>query len=140
MIRDATLSDYPELHRIRMAVKENILSDPDRITRSDYETYLTHKGRGWLYTINSKIVGFVIIDLEDFNVWALFVDPLFEKKGIGRQLHDFMLEWYFKQYETTLWLGTAPGTRAESFYRKAGWLDQGLQDNGEIRFEMPREH
>ncbi len=137
MIRIATINDIPELHRIRVAVKENALSDPARITREDYETFLVRKGRGWVFIDHSITAGFVIIDLEDHNIWALFVDPAFEKKGIGRQLHDTMLDWYFSHHQTNLWLGTAPGTRAENFYRKAGWIDRGLQTNGEIRFEMP---
>jgi hypothetical protein len=33
-------------------------------------------------------------------------------------------------------LGTAPGTRAEEFYRKAGWKETGTHGNGEIKFEM----
>jgi tetratricopeptide (TPR) repeat protein len=60
----------------------------------------------------------------------------FEKKGIGRQLHDSMLEWYFTQTSTTVWLSTSPGTRAEQFYRKAGWTETGLYGKGELKFEM----
>jgi hypothetical protein len=47
-----------------------------------------------------------------------------------------MLDWYFDQYPGPLWLGTAPGTRAEGFYRKYGWNEAGKRPNGEIRFEM----
>ena len=137
MIRVATMNDYPQLHRIRIAVKENRLSDPSRITRQDYESFLSQKGRGWVHTIHSIITGFVIIDLEDHNIWALFVDPVYEGRGIGRQLHDTMLNWYFGEYQATLWLSTSPGTKAEAFYRRAGWVNKGLQTSGEVRFEMP---
>jgi len=34
-----------------------------------------------------------------------------------------------------VWLGTAPGTRAETFYAKQGWLPQGIK-NKEMIFEM----
>ena len=37
--------------------------------------------------------------------------------------------------EARLWLSTDPGTRAQRFYARAGWLSRGLQDNGELRFE-----
>lgn len=140
MIGIATINDYSQLHRIRMAVRENQLSDPFRITQLDYESFLTLKGRGWVHTIHSIITGFVIIDLEKFNVWALFVDPVYEGRGIGRQLHDEMLNWYFREYRPTLWLSTSPGTRAEEFYRRSGWLDKGREPGGEIRFEMPAEN
>ncbi|HNP53870.1 MAG TPA: GNAT family N-acetyltransferase, partial [Ferruginibacter sp.] len=72
----------------------------------------------------------------DHNVWALFVDPDFEKQGIGRSLHDVMLDWYFNQTDVNLWLGTAPGTRAETFYRMTGWVETGTHGKGEVKFEM----
>ena len=47
-----------------------------------------------------------------------------------------MLAWYFSQTKETVWLGTAPCTRAEKFYRKAGWKEVGKHGKGEIKFEM----
>lgn len=35
-----------------------------------------------------------------------------------------------------VWLGTLPKTRAETFYRKAGWKKIGTPGNREIKFEM----
>ena len=64
------------------------------------------------------------------------VDPAHEKQGIGRTLHDTMLDWYFWQTKTTVWLGTAYNTRAEGFYRKAGWKEVGTHGPKEIKFEM----
>ena len=74
--------------------------------------------------------------LKDKNIWALFLRPEFEKQGIGRQLHDRMLNWYFDQTSKNVWLGTSPNTRAELFYRKAGWKEIGTHGDGEIKFEM----
>ncbi|MCY1540767.1 hypothetical protein D9M68_764260 [compost metagenome] len=50
-----------------------------------------------------------------------------------------MLDWYFTQSTKTIWLGTAPGTRAATFYKKAGWTEVGIHGNGEIKFEMTAE-
>jgi GNAT superfamily N-acetyltransferase len=66
----------------------------------------------------------------------LFLRPEFEKRGIGKQLHDIMLDWYFEKTRTNVWLGTSPGTRAEKFYRRAGWTEIGIHGKGEIKFEM----
>jgi len=33
-------------------------------------------------------------------------------------------------------VGSSPNTRAETFYRKAGWKEIGKRPNGEIHFEM----
>src|SRR5437762_1534788 len=56
--------------------------------------------------------------------------------GIGRKLHNDMLDWYFEQTNSAIWLGTAPNTRAEKFYRKAGWEETGIHGKGEIKFGM----
>ncbi len=137
--RKATIEDISQLHRVRASVRENCLSNPDLIKSKDYEQYLTHSGKGWVCEINEIIIGFAIVDVHAYNVWALFIQPGFEKKGIGRRLHDDMLDWYFTQTKETIWLTTNPKTRAEVFYRKAGWEDKGVETNGEIRFEYRSE-
>jgi len=119
-----------------MSVKENALSNPNLVKPEDYEEYLTVRGKGWLCEAEHQIIGFAIVDILDHNVWALFLHPLHEQKGIGRKLHDAMMNWYFNQTSETIWLSTSPGTRAEAFYHKAGWLQTGFQSNGEVRFEM----
>jgi len=134
--RDATINDIPQIQIVRNSVKENILSDPSIVTDKDCEEYLTLRGKGWVCEVGHTIVGFAIIDLKEKNIWALFVFPEYEGKGIGKKLHNTMLDWYFNQYESTLWLGTAPGTRAEKFYRKSGWKQIGLHGKGEIKFEL----
>lgn len=138
IFREATTNDISQMHVIRIAVKENILPDPSLITPTDYENFLTARGKGWVCEIDNTIVGFAIIDLKEKNIWALFVSPAHERKGIGKQLQKIMLDWYFDNYDETIWLGTSPGTRAESFYRSSGWKGVGRRKNGEIKFEMER--
>ncbi len=136
IFREATINDIPQLNSIRIVVKENILPNPSLITPNDYENFLTVRGKGWICEVDNTIVGFAIIDLKEHNIWALFVNPDHERKGIGKQLQKIMLNWYFEQYDETLWLGTSPGTRAEIFYRISGWKEVGRRKNGEIKFEM----
>jgi GNAT superfamily N-acetyltransferase len=136
MIREATIDDIRQIQIVRNSVTENILSDPNLVTDNDYKEFLTVRGRGWIFEINDEIVGFSIVDLRKNNIWALFLKPEFEKRGIGKQLHDIMLGWYFKQTTNRVWLGTSPNTRAETFYRKAGWTEIGTHGKSEIKFEM----
>ena len=136
IFREATTEDIEELMGIRISVKENALSDPSLITANDYKEYLIHRGKGWVCENNGVVVAFAIVDMIDNNVWALFVQPGFEKKGLGKELHKIMLDWYFSKTGNSIWLSTSVDTRAENFYRKAGWKQNGLQPNGEIRFEM----
>jgi GNAT superfamily N-acetyltransferase len=135
-IREATIEDIKQIQIVRNAVKENMLSNPNLVTDDDCKEFITERGKGWVCEIDDTIVGFSIADLQDNNIWALFVDPAFEKKGIGKQLHDVMIDWYFTQTTETVWLGTAPNTRAETFYRKAGWKEVGMHGKNEIKFEM----
>ena len=134
--REATLQDIPQIQIVRHAVKENVLSDPGLVTDEDCANYLVNRGKGWVCVLDGKIIGFAIADLRDDNIWALFVDPHFERQGIGRRLHELMLDWYFSQGKTRVWLGTSPNTRAVSFYKKAGWLEAGKHGRNEIKFEM----
>ncbi len=136
MIRQASISDIPIIQIIRRSVKENVLSDPGVVTDEDCRQYLTNYGTGWVFEIQGQVVGFAIIDVVKKNIWALFVLPDFEKRGFGKQLHEHMLKWYFNQYKDALWLSTAQGTRAEQFYKKAGWEADGFNKTGEIIFRL----
>ncbi len=138
--REARLADIPQIQIVRHSVKENTLSDPALVTDQDCVTYLTVRGKGWVCEIDSRIVGFSIADLQDNNIWALFVHPEFEGRGIGRRLHDMMLDWYFSQTKEKVWLGTESSTRAAQFYRKSGWTEAGTHGKGETRFEMTYEN
>ena len=136
MFREAVVNDIEQIQIVRNAVKENVLSNPALVPDKDVEDYITRRGKGWVCVIDNVVVGFSIADLVDHNIWALFVDPTCEAKGIGKELHKLMLDWYFSQTDETVWLSTGPGTRAETFYRKQGWIETGVYGKGEIKFEM----
>src|SRR5271154_1773924 len=106
IFREAKITDITQMHAVRIAVAENVLPNPDFISAADYEEFLLRRGRGWICEIDNIVVGFAIVDLRDANVWALFVHPEFDGRGIGKRLHDEMLEWYFSQTDRSIWLGT----------------------------------
>lgn len=134
--REATKNDIPQIQIVRNSVKENQLSNPALVTDKDCEEFIMVRGKGWVCETDNIIVAFSIADLQENNIWALFVHPDYEGKGIGRKLHDLMLDWYFDQTQKTVWLGTAPGTRAEEFYKRKGWKVVGTHGKGETKFEM----
>lgn len=134
--REAKPEDLIQILNVRNSVNENRLTNPDSVTLEDCLEYITTRGKGWVCEINNDIIGFSIVDMKKHNIWALFLRPEFEKKGIGKKLHDTMLDWYFKQTKTHVWLGTSPNTRAELFYRTAGWIEVGKNGDDEIKFEM----
>ena len=139
IFREAKTGDIKQIQIVRNSVRENTLSNPNLVTDEDCKQFITERGRGWVCEVDNTIVGFTIADLKENNIWALFLDPAFERKGIGRQLHKLMLDWYFSQTKTTVWLGTGFNTRAVDFYRKAGWVEVGLHGSDEIKFEMSYE-
>lgn len=136
--REAKIEDIKQMQMVRNSVKENQLSDPNLIKDADYEKFIIEKGKAWVCEIKNQIVGFAVVDTVENNVWALFVAPRYADQGIGKQLHNMMLNWYFQKTKTPLWLGTAPHTRAEKFYRLAEWKEIGTQGK-EIKFEMTYE-
>lgn len=140
IFREATIDDIKQIQIVRNEVKENTLSNPNLVTDDDCKEFLFVRGKGWVCEIEQLIVGFAIADLKGNNIWALFLKPEFEKKGIGKQLHHIMLDWYFQQTKKTVWLGTSPKTRAEYFYKKAGWTAVGTNGANEIKFEMTYEN
>jgi GNAT superfamily N-acetyltransferase len=136
LLREARRADIPAMSAVRLAVTENVLSNPNRITAADYEAFCFRRGKGWVAETQGTIVGFAVADLLDHNIWALFVHPDYASQGLGKRLHALMLTWYFTQTEAAVWLSTAPGTRAEEFYRRQGWHQTGHTADGEVRFEF----
>ena len=135
-IREAVTADIKQIQVVRNSVKENMLSDYTLVSDEDVKDFITNRGKGWVCEVDNNIIGFAIVDLRENNIWALFVLPEYEGKGIGKKLHTTMLDWYFAQTKKDVWLGTAPNTRAATFYRMLGWTEIGIHGKGEIKFEM----
>lgn len=133
MIRKATENDIPHLMEIRFSVRENRLSTPSRVKAEDYHWFLDNPGI-FLWEDAGRIVGFSAADPRNGNIWALFIDPVFEGRGIGRALLERVCKILAEAGFQKIWLTTDPGTRAETFYRNAGWQATGFKEN-EILFE-----
>lgn len=136
-IRLAREDDIAPMHHVRMSVRENRLRDAAKVGHEDYQRMLSSDGCGWVAEAEDGVVGFAVADLRRANIWALFVAPAFEGRGVGRALHEVMVQWLFDSGVDLVWLTTDPGTRAQRFYEAAGWRRVGLQD-GEIRLELSR--
>src|SRR4051794_16264474 len=133
MIRQATLSDIPRLVEIRGAVRENRLSDPGRVTLADYEWQIIN-GPTYVWDDGGLIKGMSVGDPRDGSIWALFVDPAFEGRGIGRALIRAACTSIAAAGHRIAKLSTDPGTRAERFYLRNGWRAQGYTERGEVIF------
>ena len=137
-IREAKIDDIAEMQRIRVAVKENILSDPSLVPDSMVAEFISVRGKGWVALLQDQVIGFAIADLKEDNIWALFIDPEFEGQGAGKALHHTMLDWYFNQGKEQVWLSTDTHSRAAQFYRMQGWQEVGPYGKTETKFSLTR--
>lgn len=135
VLREATRADVSEIQRVRHSVRENRLVSgpiPDEAVIDAIE----RTGRGWVVEVDGRIVGFAVGNAQTGNIWALFVEPAYERQGLGRRLHDTMVGWLWSRGLARLWLSTTGGTRAQHFYEAAGWLNRGVLPSGELLFEL----
>jgi GNAT superfamily N-acetyltransferase len=136
--REAQLADIPVIREIRAAVLENRLSDPERVPASMVADYLTTLGKGWVCELDDRVVGFSFAASKSQSIWALFVLPGQEGKGIGKTLLALATDWLFANGAEHVSLGTAPNTRADCFYRTQGWSRGELLGNGEVSYRLDR--
>jgi GNAT superfamily N-acetyltransferase len=136
--RRATLADIPAMSRIRLAVRENALSNPARITEAMYVDYLDALGRGWVAEEAGEIIGFSYADRTDGSIWALFVDPRREGEGAGKRLLRLAVDWLFETGHGEVRLGTQAHTRADRFYAAQGWTREEMKDDVEARYRLRR--
>jgi GNAT superfamily N-acetyltransferase len=137
-LRRATVADIPAMSRIRLAVRENALSNPARVTGQMYRDYLDALGRGWVAELGGEIVGFSYADRTDGTIWALFVDPAREGLGAGKRLLRLAVDWLFETGFDEVRLGTAAHTRADRFYAAQGWTREGMKDEVEVWYRLRR--
>lgn len=134
--RAAVTTDIAAMSVVRLAVRENRLSNPDRITPAMYADHLGPLGQSWVCEVDGKIVGFSAAALRDASIWALFVLPEYECRGIGKRLLALATEWLFAQGAPRIVLGTATSTRADAFYAKQGWRRGKMLDAIEVEFTL----
>lgn len=135
-IRQATREDIDGMHRVRLSVRENVLSSPTRVSPSDYRASIEETGRGWVVEHKGDVVAFAVGNATDGNIWALFVHPDYEGQGLGKRLHATLVAWLRDQGLRRLWLTTEEGSRASGFYTALGWRRSCVEPNGEVRFEL----
>lgn len=138
--REATASDMPGISVVRQSVTENPLSIEQLaargITNESVAAAFLKELKGWVAEEDGRIVGFSMADRETSSLWALFVLPECELRGIGGRLHDVAIAWLRENGARDLWLTTSAGTKAARFYERRGWIATGVDEYGDIRYEL----
>jgi GNAT superfamily N-acetyltransferase len=134
-LRAARIEDIPRLIEIRAAVRENRLVSVT-IGPDDYGPYIAD-ARCWVMVrADGAVQAFAALDAATASVWALFVDPAYEGRGLGRVLLDRLVAEARRRGLTALRLETAAGTRAERFYLRAGWKTASRDSKGVLRMTL----
>lgn len=135
-LRPATAADIPAIFAIRLAVRENAMTEAalaaNGVTPAAIADMLATTAAGW---IAGAAQGFAIADAEDGSLFALFVHPDHEGRGLGRALLRRAESWLASQGWREAWLftGADRALRAQGFYRAQGWQAAGWAPAGEER-------
>ena len=121
---------------IRLAVTENRLSDPSRVTTATYHDYLDRLGKSWVCEVDGQIAGFGAADKTEASIWALFIDERFGGLGIGNHLLGLMTDYLFALGHNAVVLSTGVGTHAERFYASQGWERGEIKNKVEVRYSL----
>ena len=138
VFREAKVEDIPALTEIRLSVTENILSAPRKVTPEMYAAYLNVLGKGWLCEVEGEVVGFSVASLKDTSIWALFVKPGYERRGIGTRLLKLATGWLFEMGASSISLSTEANTRADKVYESQGWKRGEMKADGEVSYRLDK--
>ena len=140
-IRPATPADVGAIFDIRTRVKENPLSREQLtemgITDEAILEAMLAAPCLWIAEVDGAPVGFSMADLEEASVFAMFILPGFEDRGIGRSLMARAEEALFDLH-STIWLETSAESRAFGFYQKLGWQEVERFEDGDVRLEKTK--
>jgi GNAT superfamily N-acetyltransferase len=142
VFREATAADMPGITRVRTSVVENLLTveqlEQRGITEATVAASFLTDSKGWVVVQADEIVAFSIADRATQSIFALFVLPAYEGRGIGSRLLDSALRWLWANGAENVWLTTGAGTRAVRFYENREWTCTGRGPRGDLRYERAR--
>ena len=113
--RRATLADVPATMAVRMAVRENILENPERVPLSLVESHIEERGAGWVCEDAGEIIGFSFADQTNHSIFGLFIHPDHEGRGIGKHIADRQRFGYQKLRELRLLVGPQTHRQLKEF-------------------------
>ena len=141
IFREATAADMPGITHVRISVLENALTREQLAARGVTEESVAASfladSKGWVAT-DGETVGFSVADRASASIFALFVLPAHERRGIGGRLHDLALGWLWENGAQSVWLTTDPQSKAARFYERRGWRAAGTAERGDTRYEIAR--
>ena len=142
-LRMATVDDVESLFEIRTSVVQNHLSreqmDALGITAQVLRSAINEGPCIWLAEVDQWPVAFSMIDRAEGEVFAMFVRPAFENRGLGRVLMAAAEAELFKAHERIVLVTDGrQEIRANGFYQRLGWSVFERVDAQDVRYEKRR--
>jgi len=143
LVRLATLADIDTLFAIRTAVLQNHLSRAQLadlgITPQVLADSIREAPCVWVAHVNGQPAAFSMVNLAEGEVFAMFVHPAYEGRGLGRRLMAVAEAALFERHDR-LFLVTdgRDEIRANGFYQRLGWSKVGQVDGDDVRYEKSR--
>ncbi|WP_425375408.1 GNAT family N-acetyltransferase [Rhizobium deserti] len=107
------------------------------VTHASISEMISGSPCAWVAILDHEIVGFSMIDVAQASLFAAFVLPLHEGKGLGSQL-VLLAEDELFQHHSEIWLETEKNSRAAGFYRHLGWSKEREAKGNQIRLTKTR--
>jgi GNAT superfamily N-acetyltransferase len=134
VFREISEQDVAELIEVRVLTHENHLTREELfsmgITVESVKAKLKGSYKGWLCSVDNKVVGFAMGDRATGELWVIAVLPAYIGQGIGSKLIILVENWLIESGCKRLWLTTDVDVKlkAYTFYRQHGWSDDRIQD------------
>jgi GNAT superfamily N-acetyltransferase len=127
LIRTGTIADLDQIVMVRTSVRENHLSVAQMaaigITPAAIAAQMADGALAcWVAEEEGRVVGFSMAERETATIFALFVLPQWEGRGLGSALLAACEDWLRGLGHLEARLETGADTRAYAFYARKGWV------------------
>jgi ribosomal protein S18 acetylase RimI-like enzyme len=91
-----------------------------------------------VFEIDDRAIGFSYAARADHSIWALFVLPEYEGRGVGKTLLKLAVDRLFENGAERVVLSTEANTRADRFYLAQAWTRGEMRDDVEVKYSFAR--
>lgn len=127
MIEKMTINDLPEV----LAIECSVFSSPYTLENYTYEIEDSPVANLYVYKDNGKVIGYIDywITFDSAQLCKIAINPVYQRKGIGEKLMEFMFEHLDEEVEHVFLEVRDSNAKAISFYEKLGFIEIDIRKN-----------